>query len=65
MKTNETTVNPVTQAPAAVAPAAPLAAPQPPVAAVTVTPAPVANPVAAKPRKGGKKNKIPAVTSAL
>ena len=67
MNTNESSVNPQSQV--AAAPVAPIATSQPaapaPVAAVNVTPAPVAKPAAGKQRKGGKKNKLPTVTAAL
>ncbi len=67
MNTNESSAN--LQSQVAAAPAAPIATPQPaapaPVAAVNVTPAPVAKPATGKQRKAGKKNKLPAVTAAL
>jgi hypothetical protein len=66
MKTNEIVPNAQSQTPVAVPPATPVATPPPPaaapIAAVSVTPsAAPANPVAAKPKKGGKKNKAQAV----
>jgi hypothetical protein len=64
MNTNETNLKAQSPAPVAVPPAPPVVIPPPPVTpieSVKVTPAAVpVNPVAAKPKKGGKKNKVPA-----
>ena len=66
MKTNEMPVNAESQIPAAVPPPAPVAPPPPPVASpvVSVTiPQPAV--VAAKPKKGGKKNKAPVLATKI
>ena len=69
MKTNEITMNPATQIPAIVPPPAPVvtappaAAPAGPVVEMAMVQLAPVNPVAAKPRKGGRKNKTPALTT--